>query len=156
MVNAKLPRYVSASVAQHLKSTIEDTLGLTFFVEGVDVESPDWFQKDSCVLRIIGPKYFPGSGFDRYKFEVMVMVTDLLSGGQNGFLNHDRLGTIANELCSPIPVYAYTDGDAQVGCLDIDNDAREYLRIVQFGKLDPNTEVSQGAVVAAFEICLDT
>lgn len=155
MINAKLPRYVAASVAQHLKATIEDTLGLTYFVEGVDVESPDWFQTDSAVLRVIGPRYYPGSGFDRYKFEVMVLITDLLSGGQNGFLNHDRMGTIANELCGPIPVYAYTDGDAQVGCLDIDSDASEFLRIVPFGKLDPNTEVVQAAVIASYEICLD-
>lgn len=154
MVNAKLPRYVTASVAQHLKATVENTLGLTFFVEGVDVESPKWFQTDSAVLRIVGPWYFPGSGKDRYRFEVMVMVTDLLSGGQNGFVNHDRIGTIANLLCSPIPVLAYTDGDNQVGCLDL-YDSGDFLRIVHFGKLDPNTEVVQTAVLAKYEICLD-
>lgn len=154
MINPKLPRYVTASVAQLLKAQVE-ALDLTFFVEGVDVEASEWFQTDSAVLRVVGPTYYPGSGIDRYKFEVMVMVTDLLSGGQNGFLNHDRIGTIANVLCSPIPVFAYTDGDAQVGCLDIDPDAREYLRIVPFGKLDPDTEVVQAAVIANYEICLD-
>ena len=154
-MNVNIPRWVTASLAQHLKSTMT-TLGLTYFVEGVDVESPDWFQTDSAVLRVTGPGYRPGAGRDRYKFEVMVMVTDLLSSGQNGFLNHDRLGSIANALCSPVPVYKYGGDESQVGCLDIDRDSRDdFLRVVHFGKLDPDTEVVQAAVIAKYEICLD-
>jgi len=146
-------RWAAASVAQHLKTPIATTLGLTYFVEGVDRESPAWFQTDSAVLRVTGPKMKFGSGTTRYQFEVMVMLTDLVDDSENGFLNHDRLGAIANALCDPIPVFAYGDGDAQVGCLDIDRNAAEFLRIVHFGKMDKDTEVVQAAVIAHYEIC---
>jgi len=156
-INPLIGRWVTASVSEHVRPTAVDTLGLSYFVEGVDVEQPAWFQQDSLVLRVTGPQVRPGSGVTRYKFEVMTMLTDLLHGGENGFLNHDRMGTIANALCSPIPVFAYGSGDAQVGCLDIDREAaNDFLRIVHFGKLDKDSEVVQAAVVVKYEICQDS
>jgi hypothetical protein len=153
-VNALLPRWVTASVTEHIRSTVVDDLGLTFFVEGVDLESPEWFQTDSLVLRVTGPTVAQGSGQTIYRFEVMTMLTDLVSGGSNGFLNHDRLGTIANVLSGPIPVLNYGTGLVQVGCLDVDSRAKDFLRIVHFGKLDTHSEVVQGAVIVSYEICL--
>jgi len=152
----KMARWVSASVAELLRPIVETTLSLTFFVEGVDLEEKAWFQTDSVVCRVVGPTPKFGAGIIRYRFEVMVMLTDLVDDTENGFQNHDRLGTIANALCSPIPVNAWGDGDAQVGCLDIDPSAKDFLRIVPFGKLDTNSEVVQGAVVARYEICQDS
>jgi len=154
MIEPRLARWVTSSVALHLKTLIETTLSLQFFVEGVDREEKDWFRKDSVVLRVVGPTPVFGSGVTRYRFEVMTMLTDLVDDTANGFLNYDRLGTIGNALCGPIPVFKYGDGDAQVGCLDIDRNASEPLRIVQFGKMDKDTEVVQGAVIARYEICL--
>lgn len=154
MIETRLPRWVTSSLALHLKNLIEVTLLLRFFVEGVDREERDWFRRDSAVLRVNGPTPVFGSGTTRYKFEAMVMLTDLVNDTANGFLNHDRLGTIANVLSNPIPVFRYGDGDTQVGCLDIDRNASEFLRIVQFGKLDKDTEVVQGAVIVRYEICL--
>jgi hypothetical protein len=156
-LNPLMGRWVNGSVAKLISDTnASESLGVTFFAEGIDDETPEWFHKDSLVLRITGPTPVFGSGIIRYRFEVMVMLTDLLQGGQDGFLNHDRLGTIANVLCSPIPVYAYGSGDAQVGCLDFDRNAPEPLRIVHFGKLDKDTEVVQAAVIARYEICQDS
>jgi hypothetical protein len=154
-IEVKMGRWVTASLAKKLKTPIE-ALGLTFFVEGVDRESPAWFRTDSTVLRVTGPKHKFGSGTIRYQFEVMVLLTDLVDDTENGFLNHDRLGTIANELCNAVPVFALGDGGAQVGCLDIDRNAKEFLRTVHFGKLDKDTEVVQGAVIAMYEICQDS
>lgn len=154
MIETRLPRWVTASIAQRLKPVAETTLGLQFFVEGVDREEMNWFRKDSAVLRVTGPTPVFGSATTRYRFEAMVMLTDLVDDAANGFLNHDRLGTIANALCGPVPVFAYGNGDAQVGCLDIDRNASEFLRIVHFGKLDKDTEVVQGAVIVKYEICL--
>jgi hypothetical protein len=67
------------------------------------------------------------------------------------------MGTIANALSGPIPVYRYGGGDeTQVGCLDIDgDDAENFLRIVHFGKFEKDTEAYQAAVIAKFEIYLD-
>lgn len=161
MIEPLMGRWVTASIAVLLQSVVTQTellggLGLQFFVEGVDREKPEWFQQDSAVLRVIGPKPSIGSGTITYRFEVMVMLTDLVNDTENGFKNHDRLGTIANRLCNPIPVFAYGDGDAQVGCLDIDSKAKDFIRIVQFGKIDKDNEVVQGAVIASYEICQDT
>lgn len=148
--------WVVASVAEHLRPTIRTTLGLTYFVEGIDVESPSWFNTDSAVLRITGPHYMPGSVQDRYRFEVMLMVTDLYATSENRFRLHNRMGTIANALSSPIPVRKYGGGDeSQVGCLDIDkNSANDFLRIVHFGKFEKDTEAYQAAVIGKYEICL--
>jgi len=149
-------KWVVASTAEHLRVLIRDTLNMTFFVEGVDVESPEWFSTDSAVLRITGPWYRPGSAVDRYKFEVMMMVTDLYNSSENRFQLHNRMGSIASALSGPIPVLAYGDGDEQVGCLDIDIDSRDdFLRIVHFGKFDKDTEGYQAAVISKYEICLD-
>ena len=153
-LNYRLPRWVTASVAELVRPIATD-LGLTFFVEGVDQETPAWFQTDSLVLRVTGPVVETNSASETlYRFEVMTMLTDLLHGGENGYQNHDRLGTIANALCGVIPIFKYGDGDAQVGCLTADRKAREFLRLVQFGKLDQHSEVVQGAVVVKYEICL--
>jgi hypothetical protein len=154
MIETRLPRWVTASVALHLKTLIETTLDLQFFVEGVDREEKNWFRKDSVVLRVAGPTPVFGGGVTRYRFEVMTMLTDLVDDTSNGFKNHDRLGVIANALCGPVPVFRYGDGDTQVGCLDMDRNASEPLRIVYFGKMDKDTEVIQAAVVARYEICL--
>ena len=156
-MEANLGTWVLASVAEHLRPTIRTSLGMTYFVEGVDVESPEWFSTDSAVLRVTGPWYRPGGGIDRYKFEVMLMVTDLYATSENRFQLHNRMGTIANALSGPIPVYKYGGGDeSQVGCLDIDRDAADdFLRIVHFGKIDKDQEAYQAAVIAKYEICLD-
>lgn len=155
-MEANIGRWATASVAEHLRTLIRTTLSMTYFVEGVDVESPEWFTTDSAVLRVTGPWYFPGSSRDRYAFEVMVLVTDLYNTTDNRFQLHDRLGSIANALSGPIPVYKYGGDDSQVGCLDIPEDPDEFLRIVHFGKFEKDTEAYQAAVIAKYEICLDT
>lgn len=155
-METRLARWVNASLAILLKSTVVDELGMQFFVEGIDSEQKAFFQQDSAVLRVIGPTYYPGSSSDIYRFEVMVMITDMPSDTHNGYLNHNRTSAIANVLNGPIPVYQYPDSDIQAGCLDIDSNANTFLRVVPFGKLDPNTEVIQAAVIAYYEICLDS
>lgn len=153
-IEVNMGRWAVASLAIHLKTLVEATLSMQFFVEGVDREERSWFQADSAVLRVSGPIPKQGIGTTRYKFEAMVMLTDLVDDTSNGFLNHDRLGEIANALCGPVPVLKYGGDSSQVGCLDIDKDAKEPLRIVHFGKLDKDNEVVQAAVIAKYEICL--
>lgn len=157
-MNPNISRWTTASLAELLRPIIATTLSMQFFVEGVDREQREWFQADSCVLRVVGPKWYPQVGQDIYRFEATVMLTDLPDDAANAFVNYDRLGTIATALSNPIPVFQYGNGgdDSQVGCLDIDPTADEAVRIVQFGKLDPNSEVVQAAVIVRYEICLDS
>ncbi len=153
----KIGRWVTQSLAVLMNPVVTTTLGMKFFVEGVDLEEKNLVQTDSAVLRVTGPTPIFGSGRTTYRFEAMVMVTDLVDDSENGFLNHDRLGTIANALCAPVPVTNYGEAvETQVGCLDIDSRAKEFIRIVHFGKLDKDSEVVQGAVVARYEICQDS
>ena len=153
-IEIKIGRWVVASIALQLQPLIEDTLSMQFFVEGVDREEKAWFQADSVVLRVTGPFPVIGMGTTRYRFEAMVMLTDLVDDSSNAFANHDRLGEISNSLAGPIPVLKHGDGGALIGCLDIDRNAKEFLRTVHFGKLNKDTEVVQAAVTAKYEICL--
>lgn len=155
-MNVNLPKWVTASVAVNLKAVVDTLTGVEFFVGGVDREEPDQFQKDSIVLRINGPWVRYGSGITRYKFEVMALITDIQTNSENGYQLMNWAGTIANTLSGPIPVYEYPDASAQVGCLDIDRDTDDFLRIVPFGKIEKDTEIHQAAVIARYEICLDS
>lgn len=153
-LETKMGRWAKASLAVHLKTLVETTLSMQFFVEGVDREEKAWFQSDSVVMRVSGPFPVFGIGTTRYRFEVMVMLTDLVDDTSNGFLNDDRLGTISNALCGPVPVLKYGGDESQVGCLDIDKNAKEFLRTVHFGKIDKDNEVVQAAIIVKYEICL--
>jgi len=151
MIEPKIGTWVLSSLAR-LIQPVAVTLGLKFFVEGVDREHKDWFRKDSLVLRVTGPApRFEAGGQVRYKFEVMVMMTDLEKDSENGFLTPNRMGTLLALLSNVIPVY---DGVVQVGCLDFDRTAPEPIRVANFGKIDPHTEVVQSAIVAKYEITL--
>ncbi len=154
-MNVTLAKNVLISLAELLRPVVTTDLSMQFFVEGVDREQSEYFQKDSVVLRVSGPTPKYGIGQTRYKFEAMVMITDHVDDAENGYLNIDRASTIGNVLSGPVPVFEYPAGTTQVGCLDFDQDATEPLRIVQFGKLDKDTEIVQAAVTVSYEICLD-
>ena len=154
-IETRLPKWVTSTLAINLKAKTEE-LGLQFYVESVDREQSSFFQDDTSVLRVTGPTMVFGSGVIRYKFEVMVLITDLVSDSHNRYQPINWAAEIANELNAPIPVYQYPDGDTQAGCLEWDRNASEPLRIVQFGELDKDSEVIQAAVIARYEICLDS
>ena len=157
-IETRLPRWVTSTLAVNLKTFIEDPangIDCVFFVEGVDREIRQYFEDDSVVLRVTGPTIRFGAGRIRYKFEVMTLITDLVSDSHNRYQPINYAAKIANELSAPIPVYQYPDVDTQAGCLDWDRDSDEPLRIVHFGELDKDSEVIQAAVIAKYEICLD-
>lgn len=155
MIETRLSRWVNASLAIPLKAKAEE-LNLQFSLEGVNREFTALFQNDSAILRITGPTPKFGSGITRYKFEAMVLVTHLVSNTANRYKVVNAASEIANELCGPIPVYQYPDSDTQAGCLDFDRDADEPLRIVNFGVIEKDIEVTQAAVIVQYEICLDS
>lgn len=155
-IETRLPRWVTASLAIPLRAKIVDDLGMSFYVEGVDRETSAFFQSDTAVLRVTGPKIIFGSAITRYRFEVMVLITDLVSDSHNRYQVINWAAEIANELSAPIPVFQYPDADTQAGCLDWDREANEPLRIVHFGEIDKDSETIQAAAIAYYEICLDT
>jgi hypothetical protein len=154
-IETRLPKWVIASLAILLRAKIVDDLEWTFYVEGIDRETSQFFQDDSVVLRVVGPTIVFGGGQNRYKFEVMCLITDLVSDSHNRYQLTNVAAEIANELNAPVPVFQHPDSGTQAGCLDWDRDADKPLRIVPFGELDKDSEVTQSAIIAYYEICLD-
>ena len=99
----KLIRYLYSSVSALLKP-LSDTLGLLFFVEGVNEELDSWFRNDSVLLRINGPWTVPLQGETYHRVEVFVMLTDLVTKGENPYVLFDRAGAIAQALSQRIPI----------------------------------------------------
>lgn len=149
-----LLKWIYASVSVMLKPVVEDELGIKFYVEGVDRETDSAFENESVLLRIVGPTYIPGQGEDRYKVEVLALVTNLPGHNQNAYMPLSRGGTLANNLSSPIPIKKYGDGEEHIGCLDIDRDSREFVRVVNYGLIEKDLTVHQVGVVANYEITL--
>lgn len=154
-MNVNLSRWVQSSIIQAIRPTITALMGIKFFAEAIDREKQEYFRNDSAILRITGPWYYAGAGQDRYKFEVMVLITTMPDDNRNVYRPIDRASEIANLFVEPIPVYQHPAPGTQIGCLTFARDARDPLRIVQFGLIDKDTEVVQSAVIVSLEICLD-
>ena len=150
----KLHRYAISSLSRVLKPVVEGE-NYAFWIEGVSFDQSSVLKQDNSVLRVIGPWYYMGSGKDRYKLEVTVLTTDLLDHSSSAYELSETVGAIAAALSNPIPVARWGDGDASIGCLDIDPDAKEHLRIVDHGVIDKDTRVKQASVIAKFQIEID-
>mgnify|MGYP006879612758 CR=1 FL=1 len=144
-----------ATLEAMLKDTVE-TLGIEYYVEGISKETETAFTKDSALLRVTGPLYYSGSSQDIYKFEVLVLITDLQQTNGSGYDIHTRAGVIAQTLSNVIPVYRHGDEDPAtlVGCLQKDRDSREFVRVVNYGIIEKDIEVKQMGVLAKYEICI--
>ena len=148
-------KWVNQSIALATKETIE-SLSIEFYMEGVSKEIESAFTRDSALLRTTGPVHYAGADQDLYKFEVLVLLTDLKSTNQSGWDIHSRAGAIAQLLSTDIPVYRHGDTDPAtlVGCLQRDRDSREFVRIVNYGIIEKDIEVKQMGVLAKYEICI--
>lgn len=150
-MEAKLHRYMISSISRTL-DPIVTAAGYAFWVEGIDFDTSSILKQDNSVLRIIGPWFYAGSGKDRYKVEVTVLTTDLLDHSSSAYELSETVGAIAAALAGPIPVNRWGDGNALIGCLDIDPDAKDFLRVVDHGIIEKDTRVKQMSVIAKFQI----
>lgn len=154
----RLGRWVQASIALLLKETIEETLGIEYFVEGMHEEIESAFTKDSAVLRVTGPIFYDQPGCALYKFEVLVLLTDYPKTSETRYNLENWAGEIAKLLSDVIPVYRHGDEDpaTQAGCLQRDRSSREFVRTVNFGLIDKDSSIRQVGVLAKYEIELPT
>jgi hypothetical protein len=151
--NPNLQRYVIASLSRILEPVL-DTQAYEFWVESIDFDESEILKKDNAVLRIVGPDWAPGSGVDVYRFEVVVLFTDLLSHGGNAYSLITAANKVAETLANPIPVQEWGNGELLLGCLDLDHQADEPIRLVSYGVIDKDTRVKQQSVIAKYEIRL--
>lgn len=154
-MNVNVARWVTASLAVAVKAEVDSMTGVQFALGGVTQERSSLFRNDSVVLRVTGPIVKYGSSVTRYKFEAMALITELLTSSDNGYQLLNRAGSIANVLSGPVAVLNHPD-TTQVGCLDADRDADQFLRVLPLGKLNKDQEIHQAAVIARYEICLDS
>lgn len=152
---ADLKRYIIASLNRVIEPVVaaED---YNFWIEGIDFDESEVLNSDNAVLRVLGPDLYPRSGKQHYKVEVIVLVTDLLDYSSNSYELTNTVGKIAATLENPVPVNEWGDGDAFLGCLDVDPGARQFLRIVDFGVIQKDTRVKQMAVMVKYHIDLDS
>ncbi len=151
--NPNLQRYIIASLSRVLEPVL-DTQTYKFWVESVDFDESQILQLDNAVLRVVGPEWMPGSGVDIYRVEVVVLFTDLLSHSGNAYSLINACGAVAETLANPIPVQEWGGSESLLGCLDIDPQADEPIRLVSYGVIDKDTRVKQQAVIAKYEIRL--
>lgn len=151
----KMGKWVQASLALMLKPIVEG-LQIEFYMEGLSKEIESAFTRDSGLLRITGPIYYDWPGEDLYKFELLVLITDLNENRDSGWDIHTRAGVIAQALSTVIPVYRYGDEDPAtlVGCLERDRESREFVRVVNYGIIEKDIDVRQVGVLAKYEISI--
>lgn len=138
-------------MVKHVEPTVNGLTDVRLFMEGVDEEIESAFEMDSVVLRINGPWFTPGSGEDHYRVEALVLMTELVGGDQK-YTIYTNAGKVAESLSTPIPVYRYGDGGNLIGCLVPDRNAREFVRVVEYGVIEKDTPVRQMGVLARYEI----
>ena len=151
--NPNLQRYIIASLSRILEPVVT-AANFQFWVETVDFDESEILQQDNAVMRIIGPEWTPGAGVDIYKVEVVVLLTDLLNHDGNAYDLINASGKVAETLSNPIPVQEWGGLETLLGCLDLDPNADEPLRVVSYGVIDKDTRAKQQAVIAKYEIRL--
>lgn len=144
-------RWIKASLVQLLQN---NSGGVTLFIEGDTRPRPT---QSHFELRVDGPYSKPLAG-GQYKFKIEVNILINMTRDESNFYAHENLQGIASQLLNQnFCVYrignknkvADDDGSLFGTMLLI---PMEEIRISEFGKIDPNTEVYQSVVEAHYEM----
>ena len=145
--NPDLPKWIHASLMKHFK-TVADGIGVEYYAEGLDDPTSDVYQNTNLSLRIDGPWSREGSSLTDYWVEVQAFLT-VIGDLENHYTVLDYAGTVAQSLRGVIPVYQIPESPlTQVGCLDIDRETVESVRIVNFSRVSESSKVKQISVIA--------
>jgi hypothetical protein len=158
-MNVNLPRWTFSSMAKHW-STVAGTIGVNYFVEGVDEEEAGDFQADSILFRMDGPIAYQGSSIDEwYKVEMQLLLTDVVAlTNDSAYEIYEWAGIIQGSMLNDtLPIYRYGSGleddDSLVGCLMPDPDTENNIRVVSYGMIDKDWRVKQVSVNGKFILC---
>lgn len=151
-----LPKYLIQSLAEYFRPIVS-SLGIEFFVDTIDEEQDDIFQKDSCVLRMDGPILQEGSkDVEWYKIEIQLLLTDIRQSKENAFNIYEWAGTLQKALQDPIPIFQIAEeeiDDVLINCLAPDKSVRNNIRVVNFFAGDTDLRVRQMSIQGKFTLC---
>jgi len=158
-MDKNLARWTFASIAQYF-STYASTLGLEFFVEGINERDVDNMQKEHVELRVDGP-YVKHVSSNCYLLHVGInlILTDYMQmSSENAYSLMDWGGTFLNAMLSPIPIYRYGSGvgddSTLVGCLTQRTKFAEPTRLLHFGQRGKTERFRQSMVDGRYELLL--
>ncbi|KPK52074.1 MAG: hypothetical protein AMS22_09865 [Thiotrichales bacterium SG8_50] len=158
-MNENLARWTAASINVYFK-TVADTIGLTYFVEGVDERDSGTMLAEHAELRLSGPFIREVSnGYWRIHVDVNVMLTDQMKMSTEGAYDiHDWGGAFLAAMLEPIPVYrlgaGVEDDDSLIGCLTQRKGFSEPVRLIHFGQVSREDRIRQAVVDGRFEMYL--
>ena len=111
MSNPNIPRWVMASLTDLFKEVADD-LTLHYFVEGVDEEEPEDFNRNSALFRMNGPDARLGSGSVSYhRIELQILLTVLPNTpNANAYDVYRWAGAFQERMLGYLPIYKYGDG----------------------------------------------
>ena len=153
MIDPNLPRYLMSSLSVRF-AAVATTLGINFYVEEVDEDERDDHKQNKAEFRMNGPYTYEGSGVTYHKIELQVLLTRFnRETGHNAYDIFDWAGAYQLSMSTAIPIYDYGDGIVDpvlIGCLEVDSNVREPIRIVNYGQVDRTTRVVQMSVNGKF------
>jgi len=152
-VTSDIVRWVNTSLIKYF-TDIADANSITMFVEGIDERSESTMQENHAELRLQGPfvKKLSHSVWS-ITSEVNILLTIRMQmASQNAYLLEEQGGIFISAMDARIPVYRYGDGDTLLGCLRVKLDRSHEIQFFNFGTLENNTRVRQGAIDATFEM----
>ena len=160
-MNVNLPRWTFSSMAQYW-SAVATTIGVNYFVEGVDEDTAADFQADSILFRMDGPIAFQGTSIDEwYRVEMQLLLTDIIALTKDeAYSIYTWAGIIQGKMLNEaLPIYRYGSGaeddQSLIGCLMPDPDAESNIRVASYGMLDMDYRVKQVSVTGKFLLCPD-
>lgn len=141
----ELDKWIRASVSDHFNTNISET---TFYVKGEPRQEKD---HDYSILRIMGPNIMETvKDSSLITATVNILVSSKISE-TNLNLHAEHVGEVRAAF-QDIPIYAYGNGDALVGCLRLRqlSGKSEYIEVTEYAK-DPELDVLQSTVQGHFK-----
>lgn len=153
-----LPRWIVASLTQYFKD-VADGLNLHYFVEGIDEEEPEDFNRSSALFRVNGPDARLGGGKEIHRLELQILLTNLGNTQGDAYEPYRWAGKFQQVMLGPLPIYKYgtgpDDDQSLIGCLIPDPLVLDFVRIVNYGQMNRTARVYQISVNGRFILEVD-
>lgn len=153
MMDPNLPRHLMSSLSELFSGTA-GTLGINFFVEGIDEDERDDFTRNGASFRMNGPFIYEGSGYSYAQIEIQILLTSLTkTTAQNPYSIYDWAGAFYAVMEGNLTIYDYGDGTDDpipLGCLIPEPGVKAPVRIVNYGQVDRTSRVCQMSVNGKF------
>jgi hypothetical protein len=158
-MNENLARWIMSSLAVYF-NTVATSLGVVFFVEGVNEREEDTMNQEHVELRVNGPFVAEISkNYWRLHVDVSILLTDYMKmSSENAYDINDWGGTFLTAMCEAIPLYRNGNGPEDdgslIGCLTLQKGVSQPVRLIHFGQISRDSRLRQSVVDGRFEMYL--